>query len=147
MKFSLPSIASSAFVTRSILFRVSKAVRSAVSKTYCFGFFFFFPLSIFLFRLCCRKTFSLKLWVVNFIILAWFPFFAPPMGCILSTCFLKSFSSIPASFADITADITFNASPLFVSSFHFPRIYRSVLCKITIDPLYFWDVYDVNLWE
>ena len=63
-----------------------------------------FPLSTFLFRL----------WVVNFIILAWFPFFAPPMGCILSTCFLKSFSSTPAYFA--TADIRFNVSSSFVSS-------------------------------
>ena len=76
--------------------------------------FFFFPLSIFLFRFCCRNTFSLKLWVVNFIILAWFPFFEPPMGCILLTCFLKSFSSTPASFA--TDDITFKASSSFVSS-------------------------------
>ena len=41
--------------------------------------------------------------VVNFIILAWFPFFAPPMRCILSTCFLKLFSSIFASFA--TTDV------------------------------------------
>ena len=32
-------------------------------------------------------------------------------------------------------------------SFHFPKIHRSVLCKITIDLYYFWDVYDVNLWE
>ena len=30
---------------------------------------------------------------------------------------------------------------------HFPKIHRSVLCKITIDLFYFWDVYDVNLWE
>ena len=30
---------------------------------------------------------------------------------------------------------------------HFPKIHRSVLRKITIDPLYFWDIYDVNLWE
>ena len=30
---------------------------------------------------------------------------------------------------------------------HFPEIHRSVLRKITIDLLYFWDVYDVNLWE
>ena len=30
---------------------------------------------------------------------------------------------------------------------HFPKIHRSVLLKITIDLLYFWDVYDVNLWE
>ena len=30
---------------------------------------------------------------------------------------------------------------------HFPKIHRSVLRKITIDLLYFWDVYDVNLWE
>ena len=41
--------------------------------------------------------------VVNFIILAWFPFFAPPMRCILSTCFLKLFSSILASLA--TTDV------------------------------------------
>ena len=25
--------------------------------------------------------------------------------------------------------------------------YRSVLCKITIDLLHFWDSYDVSLWE
>ena len=25
--------------------------------------------------------------------------------------------------------------------------HRSFLCKITIDLLYFWDVYDINLWE
>ena len=30
---------------------------------------------------------------------------------------------------------------------HFPKIHRSVLCKIAIDPLYFWDIYDINLWE
>ena len=30
---------------------------------------------------------------------------------------------------------------------HFPKIHRSVLHKITIDLLYFWDVYDANLWE
>ena len=30
---------------------------------------------------------------------------------------------------------------------HFPKIHRSVLRKITIDQLYFWDVYDVNPWE
>ena len=28
---------------------------------------------------------------------------------------------------------------------HFAKIHRSVLCKITIDLFYFWDVYDVNL--
>ena len=34
------------------------------------------------------------------------------------------------------------------SSFsHFSKIHGSVLCKIAIDLLYFWDVYDVNLWE
>ena len=37
------------------------------------------------------------------------------MGCMLSKCFLESFSSIPASFG--TADITFNASSSFISSF------------------------------
>ena len=31
--------------------------------------------------------------------------------------------------------------------FHLPKIHRSVLRKITIDLLHFWDVYDVNLWE
>ena len=30
---------------------------------------------------------------------------------------------------------------------HFPKICRSVHHKITIDPLYFWDIYDVNLCE
>ena len=30
---------------------------------------------------------------------------------------------------------------------HFQEIHRSVLHKITIDLWYFWDVYDVNLWE
>ena len=30
---------------------------------------------------------------------------------------------------------------------HFPKVHRSVVHKITIDLLYFWDVYDVNLWE
>ena len=30
---------------------------------------------------------------------------------------------------------------------HFPKIHRSVLRKIAIDLLYFWDVYDVNLLE
>ena len=30
---------------------------------------------------------------------------------------------------------------------HFPKIHRSVLHKMTIDLLYFWDVYDVNLWQ
>ena len=32
-----------------------------------------------------------------------------------------------------------------VQVIHFPKIHRSVLCKIIIDLLYFWDVYDVNL--
>ena len=30
---------------------------------------------------------------------------------------------------------------------HFPKIHRSFLHKITIDLLYFWGVYDGNLWE
>ena len=30
---------------------------------------------------------------------------------------------------------------------HFPKIHRSALHKITIDPLHFWEVYDVNLWK
>ena len=30
---------------------------------------------------------------------------------------------------------------------HFQKIHRSVLLKTTIDLLYFWDVYDVSLWE
>ena len=30
---------------------------------------------------------------------------------------------------------------------HLPKIHRGVLRKITIDLLYFWDIYDVNLWE
>ena len=30
---------------------------------------------------------------------------------------------------------------------HFPKIYRSVICKITIVLFCFWDVYDVNLRE
>ena len=30
---------------------------------------------------------------------------------------------------------------------HFPKIHRSVFHKMTIDLLYFWDVYDVNLWQ
>ena len=79
------------------------------------GVFFFFLLSVFLFRLGCRKSFSLKLSLVNFITLAWFPFFVPPMGCILSKCFLKQFLSIPAS--SVAADITFNWLSLFASSF------------------------------
>ena len=29
----------------------------------------------------------------------------------------------------------------------FPKIHRSLLCKITIDLMYFWGVYDINLWE
>ena len=37
----------------------------------------------------------------------------------------------------------------FLQSFHksLTQNYRTVLCKVTIDPLYFWDIYDVNLWE
>ena len=31
--------------------------------------------------------------------------------------------------------------------YHFPKIHRSVLPKTTIDLLYFWDVYNVNLRE
>ena len=36
----------------------------------------------------------------------------------------------------------------FFRRFHksLPKIHRNVLRKITIDLLYFWDVYDVNLW-
>ena len=30
---------------------------------------------------------------------------------------------------------------------HFPKIHRSVLCKKTMDLFYFWDFYNVNLWE
>ena len=30
---------------------------------------------------------------------------------------------------------------------HFAKIHRSFLSKITIDLLYFWDVFDFNLWE
>ena len=30
---------------------------------------------------------------------------------------------------------------------HFPKIHSSDLCKIAINLLYFWDVYDVNQWE
>ena len=43
-----------------------------------------------------------------------------------------------------------NANDYFFSLFfsnHFTKIHRSVLREITIDLLYFWDVYDVNLWE
>ena len=92
---------------------IKKAGRSAALGTCVLGFFSFLRYKILLFR-CCRNNFSLKLWVVNFVILTWFPFFVRPMGCILLTCFLKSFSSTPASFA--TADITFNTSSLFVLS-------------------------------
>ena len=34
----------------------------------------------------------------------------------------------------------------FTTLMHFPKIYRSVPRKITIDLLYFLDVYDVDLW-
>ena len=34
-----------------------------------------------------------------------------------------------------------------VSINHFLNIHRSVLCRITIDLLYFWDVYDISVWE
>ena len=30
---------------------------------------------------------------------------------------------------------------------HFQKIHKSILHKITIDLLYFWDVYYINLWE
>ena len=30
---------------------------------------------------------------------------------------------------------------------YFPKIHRSVLSKITINLFYFWEIYDVNLWE
>ena len=30
---------------------------------------------------------------------------------------------------------------------YFPKIHGSVLHKIAIDLLYFWDIYDINLWE
>ena len=42
-----------------------------------------------------------------------------------------------------------NPYPHWVSNahVHFPKIHRSVLRKITINLFYFWDVYDVNLWE
>ena len=33
------------------------------------------------------------------------------------------------------------------TAMHFLKIHKSVLCKIKIDLLYLWDVYDVNLWE
>ena len=34
-----------------------------------------------------------------------------------------------------------------ISINHFAKIHGSVLHKITIDLLHFWDVYDANLWE
>ena len=36
---------------------------------------------------------------------------------------------------------------IYSLSGHFPKIHRSALCQITIDLLYFWDVYDINLRE
>ena len=40
-----------------------------------------------------------------------------------------------------------NKESYYYCTVHFPEIHRIVLRKITTDLLYFWDVYDVNLWE
>ena len=40
-----------------------------------------------------------------------------------------------------------NKKRINFNAIHFSKIHRSILRKITIDLLYFWDVYDVSLWE
>ena len=62
-----------------------------------------------------EKPFSLKLWVVNLIILNYLSFFVPPTGWTLSTCFVNSPLSSPVSLA--IAEITHLLSSSFVSSF------------------------------
>ena len=40
-----------------------------------------------------------------------------------------------------------NKKRINFNAIHFSKIHRSILRKITIDLLYFWDVFDVSLWE
>ena len=40
-----------------------------------------------------------------------------------------------------------NKKRINFNAIHFSKIHRSILRKITIDLLYFWDVYDISLWE
>ena len=50
----------------------------------------------------------------------------------------------------LSADERGNKKFIFLKTLtplHFLKIHRNVLRKITTDLLYFWDVYDVNLWE
>ena len=47
----------------------------------------------------------------------------------------------------IVCDISKKSRKKMPKGTRFPKIHRSVLCKITIDLFYFWDVYDVNLRE
>ena len=82
---------------------------------FIFGFCFLFSVSFFLFCLCFEKTFSLKLWVVNLIILDGLSFFMLPTGWTLSMCFMNSPSSSLASL--VIAKMALLLSSSFISSF------------------------------
>ena len=68
----------------------------------------------------------------------------------MNTIANKNFISLPSGSGYFIFRSPWDILPCVLVLFflkHFPKIHRSVLCKIKIDLLYFWDVYDVNLWE
>ena len=78
-------------------------------------FCFLFSVPFFLFCLCFKKTFPVKLWVVNLIILDYLPFFMSPTGWTLSTSFVNFSSSSLASL--VIGEIALLLSSSFVWSF------------------------------
>ena len=74
-----------------------------------------------------------------------------PSVCIFSgvtLLFLPSRASEKEHFENVSRGMLWNEWFFFdVFINYLPKIHRSVLHKIAIDLLYFWDVYDVSLWE
>ena len=56
----------------------------------------------------------------------------------------KTLKFLWLAFIDVCCELNGLFSDVFVN--HFPRIHWSVLRKIA-NPLYLWDIFDVNLWE
>ena len=122
LKFLLSLMASFTFFSSSIRNLDSDGWTFSWILLFNFGFCFLFSVSLFLICLRFKKSFSLKLWVVNLIIFYCLPFFVPPTGWTLSTCITNSSSSSPALLA--IAEITRLLSSSFVSSF--PGFRRAV---------------------
>ena len=78
LKFSLSSMASFAFFSSSTCNLDTDSWTFSWILIFSFGFCFLFSLSFFLFCLCFKKTFSLKLWVVNLVIADCLSFFVLP---------------------------------------------------------------------